>query len=323
MNVDRNNLGNTSEVAQHIAGRAIDSRRLLYFYHVAQSGSFSAAETALDIAQSALSRQIRRLEADLDTQLLERRGHGVELTATGLVLYEYAAEILDLMLTAVEEVDKAKHSPRGSISLAVSRPFSTTYVPDILSEFMSKHPLTQVIVNEASSGQVYELLTSGAVDLAVVLAQANSPKIVTTKLFDEELFLTGASDHPLLQHEVIDRDLLREVDLILPAAQFGTRSLIEGYVESGGFDVNSSLRFDSVTLMVDMIQRTEKCALLPKAACEAELRSGKLIARPLRPSLTRTLRIAHLRDEKRSNELVALRKTILDVVRHATPVDSR
>jgi LysR family nitrogen assimilation transcriptional regulator len=286
----------------------------LYFYHVAHGGSFTAAEASLDIAQSALSRQIRQLETDLGVTLLERRGHGVEPTATGRVLLKYATEVLDIMGTAVAEVNDSRLAPRDRLSLAASRPFSTTYIPDVLTRFSRDHPHIHVSVYEASSGQVYEMLTSGTVDLAVVLVQPNSPKISSVKLYDEDLLVTGRSDDPALEAPLIKRADLQSLNLMLPAAPFGTRGILDRYFEEGGFDIDPVLRFDSVSLMKEMIRRDFYCALLPEQACANELAGGEFVARPLRPALHRTLRLAQLRDRKQPNALGALRETLLSVV---------
>ena len=307
-----------SEVASSASGGLLDSRRLLYFFHVATGGSFTAAEATLDIAQSALSRQIRQLETDLGTKLLERRGHGVEPTATGQVLLKYTEKILDLMTEAVGEVNNSKRAPRDRVSLAASRPFSTNYIPDVLVRFGKEFPNIHVSVYEASSGQVYEMLTSGVVDLAVVLAQANSPKISSTKLVDEELLLTGRSDNPFLQRAYVKREDLPHVNLMLPAAPLGTRGILERYFEAGGLHLDPVLRFDSVSLIKEMIRRAGHCAFLPASACEAELAAGEFIARPLKPGLSRTLRLAHLKDRRQTDALHALREAIVGVVRDDT-----
>lgn len=304
----------SSDITAAAAGRVLDSRRLLYFYHVAHGGSFSAAEAALDIAQSALSRQIRQLETDLDTKLFERRGHGVEPTATGSVLLRYATEVLHLMSSAIDEVDRSKLAPRDRVSLAVSRPFSTTHVPTVLLRFVKELPHIHVSVYEASSGQVYELLSSGAVDVAVVLVEANSPKISTIKLMDEELLVIGRSDNPALVPPTIPRDHLPTMNLMLPAAPFGTRSILERYFSEGGLAIDPVLRFDSVSLMTEMIRQGGHCALLPASACDEELTSGEFVARPLKPRLRRTLHLAHLRNRKQTPALRALQDTIVAVV---------
>ncbi|UAL29952.1 LysR family transcriptional regulator [Nocardioides rotundus] len=308
------NARQPSEVAAIAASRVIDSRRLLYFVHVARSGSFTAAEAALDIAQSALSRQIRQLENDLGTKLLERRGHGVEPTATGHVLLQYASEVLELMGTALDEVSTSKLGARDRVSLAVSRPFSTTYVPDVLVRFNKKYPQIHVTVFEASSGQVYEMLTTGVVDTAVVLLQANSPKISTVKLFDESLMVIGRGDDPDLASPVIERSDLSRLKLMLPAAPFGTRAILERYFYDGGVSLDPTFRFDSVSLMAEMIRRNGYCAILPESACTSELESGEFVARPVNPGLHRTLRLAHMRDRKQPEALTALRETLVSVV---------
>src|SRR5258708_32915527 len=80
--------------AAGISQDLIDSKRLLYFFHVARMRSFSAAEAILGVAQPALSRQIQQLESELGVQLLVRNGRGVSLTQYGTILQEQAGTIL-------------------------------------------------------------------------------------------------------------------------------------------------------------------------------------------------------------------------------------
>ena len=80
----------------------LDSKRLFYFYHVARLGSLTTAETVLDVAQSAISRQLQQLEAELGEQLLERTGRGVKLTEAGELLFRQATSILGEMASTVE-----------------------------------------------------------------------------------------------------------------------------------------------------------------------------------------------------------------------------
>lgn len=303
-----------SRLTKFALSRILDSRRLLYFYQVAVGGSFTAAEMELDIAQPALSRQIKQLEIELGVKLLERRGHGVEPTATGRVLLEHAKELLAHMSKAIDEINLAKMEPRDRVSIAVSRPFSTNYMPEVISRFVTEHPSIHLSVYEASSGQVYEMLTTGAVDLAVVLIEANSSKLTTTKLFDEQLLVTGSSNHPELRGNYVKRADLPQLDLILPAAPFGTRFLLEHYFKAGGIDLDPALRSDSISLMKEVIRKTAHCALLPTDSCQAEIDSGEFVAIPLKPALKRTLRIAHKRDHKHPEPLVALRDRVIEVV---------
>src|ERR1700761_2797175 len=72
----------------------MEFRQLTYFCKVAQTGSFSSASAELAIAQPALSRQIRKLEEELDVLLFHRNGRGVRLTEAGRRLFERSSHIL-------------------------------------------------------------------------------------------------------------------------------------------------------------------------------------------------------------------------------------
>ncbi|GLZ50237.1 DNA-binding transcriptional regulator CynR [Actinomycetospora sp. NBRC 106375] len=306
-----------SEVTAAAAANLLDTRRMFYFFHVARTGSFTAAEANLDVAQSALSRQIRQLESDLDVQLLERRGHGVELTETGKVFYDACERILGEMSDAVSDVAKAREGPRTRLSIAASRPFSGTFLPGVINRFVERFPNVQLTTFEASSGQIHEMLSGGVVDLAVVLHRPRSPKIVGAKLLDEDLLLTGRAGNPAVEGAVIPRAQLLETPLMLPAAPLGTRGILEAYFSDGGFSIEPVLRFDSVSLMKEMIRTTSFCAILPAMACEQELASGEFVARPLRPALRRSVHLAHLRDRKQTSAMRAMHEEIIASVRTA------
>ena len=303
-----------SDIAAAAGSNLLDTRRLFYFLHVARAGSFTTAESQLDVAQSALSRQVRQLESDLDAKLLERKGHGVELTATGRVLFAYAEQIVGTMGDALDEVRRSKQAPRDRVVVAASRPFSTRFFPEVLLSYGQRYPHIHVTVHEASSGQVYEMLASGTVDLAVVLHQPNSPKVVGTKLLVEELFVVGRAGNPLLEGRFIPRGELASLDLMLPAAPLGTRGILERYFAEGGFTLDPQLRFDSVSLMKEMIRRDGYTAILPEMAFEAERDTGEFVALPLRPRLHRTLHLAHLRDRRQTDALEAFRRELLAAV---------
>lgn len=113
----------------------IDSRRLLYFFHVARTGSFTVAETILNVAQSAISRQIQLLESELDVQLLSRTGRGVALTPAGESLFEQATVILDEMSETMDRLRGLGRSPRGQVSVASFASVMSVIMPDVIRRF--------------------------------------------------------------------------------------------------------------------------------------------------------------------------------------------
>lgn len=305
----------SAEVTLRGMRKVIDSRRLLYFYHVAKAGRFTAAEAVLDVAQSAMSRQIQQLEADLDVQLLERTGHGVKLTASGQILFRNAEAILQSMSATVDELDAARHNSLGSISIGAPPSFTTTYMADIIATFAQAHPTVRLCAVEASTGGVFTLLASGQVDLAIVLQTANTSRLVLKELMKEPLEVMAAPDHPIASQKFVSRAQLKELELLLPASLYGSRAILGEYFAADDIPLRSKIEVDSLPLMHQLLKRMPTCSILPPSACEAELEAGTLISRPLRPALSRTLYIAHLRDHPASRIMNDLANSVTTAVR--------
>ena len=94
-------------------------KQLEFFVSVADLGSFSKAARALDIAQPALSRQVRALETDLHETLLLRNGRGVALTEAGQRLLVHGHKLLQQAAQVREEMGAQRGEPAGRIAIAL------------------------------------------------------------------------------------------------------------------------------------------------------------------------------------------------------------
>lgn len=299
-----------SDLANLATSRLIDSKRLLYFYHVARTGSFSAAETVLDVAQPAITRQVQQLESELGVQLLERHGRGVVPTQFGNILFRQAEAVLGEMSATFDEIKKAKNNPAGSISVAASASVMAKYMPEILNRFMTAYPDVQVTVIQAATGEVYDRLSSGEVDVAIVTQTPNSSKITKQKLVTEPMYLIVSQSHPLAREKTVTREQLGDVALVLPASEHGIRLIIEKYFEAAGIELNTHLRVDSVPLIQALVRQGRICTVLPEIACGTADDGTGLVMIPLKPSPTRTLWAASLGDRARSPFVKAMMQDI-------------
>lgn len=299
-----------------IASRAlIDTRRLFYFFHVAKMGSFSAAETLLDVAQSALSRQIQQLEIDLDAQLLDRTGRGVALTAVGEVLFKHAGNILDEMANALKAVEIAKTRPTGQISIAGSSIVMSRYMPEILRRFLKIYPDFQVTAIQASTGEVYQQLVDGHVDVAVILSIPNSSKLASRRLMTESMILVARKEHAIAAKSYVTPKDLTELELILPASRHGLREVIDLYCEQNGIKLSAQIQVDSVPLIKALVAETRSCAIMPQSSFHDEFDKNVFIAIPLRPTFTRTLYAASLSERAKLPHIVTLTKCIVAAIK--------
>lgn len=292
----------------------IDSRRLLYFYHVARTGSFTVAETVLNVAQSALSRQIQLLEGELDVQLLQRTGRGVSsLTPAGEILFEQAQCILNDMAVTMEQLRASRRSPAGQVSIASFASVMSVVMPDVVRRFVQAYPGVEITARQGSTGEVYDQLARGEVDVAVLSQPVASKRVVQHKLLVEPLYVVLSSKHALAGRPRLDREELQSLEFLLPASQHGLRQLIEQYVGIGS-ELKAPMRADSTPLMKALVRSGRYATIMPRLAFappeEAAPEDFALI--PLKPNLTRTLVVAALAQKADNPLIAALMKEVVN-----------
>lgn len=305
-----------SEVASRVLNDVIDSRRLFYFYHAARLGSYTVAEAYLDVAQPAITRQIQQLEADLKLQLLLRTGRGVTLTEGGKVLYAHAEAIFAEMASTRRDLDSTMRSPGSQVSIAASPSFMGTFMPEIVKRFIAMFPDVSLKVVEASTGQVYELLIDGKVDLAVVLYAPNSQRLMAQKLASEPLMLVTSPAHPIAAEPHVTAAQLTDLNLVLAASLHGSRTVIQEYCDRAGVKLVPKLEIDSLRLTTEILKDPTLCSILPESVCREAILSNRLTGIPFKPALARTLYLAHLRDRDLPVSARALAREIPEIVKH-------
>jgi DNA-binding transcriptional LysR family regulator len=305
-----------SGVAEGTAQHLIDSRRLFYFYHVARLGSLTTAEAYLDIAQSAISRQLQQLESDLGVQLLERTGRGVSLTEVGRVVFDKAKGILEEMSNTRTEIELSQRRPKGQISFAAPSMFVRGFMGRVVERFALRFPDVRLRVIEAATGQVAELVAASVVDLGIVVHAPNSPKVETEPLLVEHMELAVRASDPLARRKSIDRSELDGLPFIMPANPHGARLLIERYCAAGGIVLDNRIELDSMTLMKEAVARLPYYAVLAPGDC---LPDDDIVNVPLVPPLERVSYLARLRDRVEQPMLEPFLEEIRQAVKDLHP----
>jgi DNA-binding transcriptional LysR family regulator len=142
----------------------LDLLRTLTFAH--EQGSFRQAASMVGRTQSAVSLQMRRLEALAGVELFEKAGRNVQLTAGGLVLLEYAQRLLSLNDEAVQAVAGLK--VLGKIRIGMLQDFAETILPSALASFSRAHPGVELEVRVERSTDLLNALRRRGLDLAIL-----------------------------------------------------------------------------------------------------------------------------------------------------------
>ncbi len=118
----------------------MDWDKLRIFHAVAEAGSFTRAGEALNLSQSAVSRQIGALEESLRVLLFHRHARGLILTEQGELLYRTAHEVFAKVAMTEAQLAESKERPKGSLTVTSTVGFSTVWLTPRIAEFLDLYP---------------------------------------------------------------------------------------------------------------------------------------------------------------------------------------
>ena len=130
----------------------MDSKHLRSFLHIAELGSLSLASQRLGLSQPALSRQLKSLEAQAGTRLLERTGRGVELTEAGRILAEKSAVIIDELEQLSAELASLQGKVQGKLCIGFPPAVGSRIAGPVIEQFHRQYPDVQLRVVQVLSG---------------------------------------------------------------------------------------------------------------------------------------------------------------------------
>jgi len=149
----------------------LDTDQLRSFVAIVDAGSFTRAAERVNKTQSAVSMHIRRLEEQLGRALFIRQGRGVKLSEEGQQLIEYARQILEIEATALASI--SRRALAGRVRFGIPDDYADSFLPDIVTRFVRRHPLVEVSVICEGSMVLSERIGAREVDVAVVTSCAN------------------------------------------------------------------------------------------------------------------------------------------------------
>lgn len=279
-------------------GQAMEIRTLRHFLKVAELGSFSRAALDLRIAQPALSRQIRKLEEELDVQLLYRTGRGVSLTHAGEMLLGSGRRLVEEFDASVREVRASGRQMTGSAVIGLPPTVGRVLTIPLARRMKAQFPGVKLRIIEGFSGHLVEWLYSGRIDVGVLYAEPNAPVVVAEALVEEDLVLLGRPDllAGAIGGEARDAITMAEVaalPLVVPSAPHSLRARIDRTAAECGLALDITLEVDALFSMIEAVRQGLGFTILPGCAAQRDIDQGALAAlRITEPTMSQTLHVA-------------------------------
>lgn len=269
----------------------MDLRQIEYFVRVAELGSFTRASVVLDIAQPALSRQVRLLEVELHQNLLLRNGRGAIPTEAGQLLLEHGRGILHQVAHAREALARLRGAPAGRVAIGLPPSIAKLLTVPLTRAFRAQLPGAALAISEGLSVAMRESLGSGRLDIALLYNSPPAAAIETTPLLEEALFLvqrhagspaagnsqtaTGAhadgaqrkaAAHSRAPLPLLPLPELPRYPLIIPTRPNAIRMLVESELAALGLRPQIALEIDGVAAILDLVADGAGCAVLSHTA---------------------------------------------------------
>ena len=251
--------------------------QLKYFVAVAEYRSFTKAAIQYYLSQTAITQQVRALEATLGVQLLDRNSRPVSLTPAGSVFFKEAKAILMRMETAISRTRDASTGLVGSIRIGYTKGYERSDLSDRLRIFHENFPAILFTCFRCDTDMLAAGLLNGEYDLIFTWDSTNlcQETQVESRLVEQaRLVVALYSSHPFAQYTSLRReDLKNEIILYMTPSStgnsFGDAHFMQLY-QKAGYQPNILLRSNDVESILMMVAAEEGISILP-AYCTNKL----------------------------------------------------
>lgn len=251
---------------------------LRIFCDLAELRSFSKTAEKHFISQSAVSQQLAQLELAHKCQLLDRQKRPLELTASGQLFYNACKDILERYEQLKSELNALQKSSTTRINVAAIYSIGMHTLPDYIKKFMVKYPDVNVHIEYLSSGQIYELVLSGEVDIGLVAVPKRDKRLEVYDFEEEPLVLVCSPKHPMANEAQIDIHKIQFERFIAFEKDVPTRGWIDGILQRYSIFVRPVMEFDNIETVKRAVEINLGISILPRTAIEQEVRSKTIKA---------------------------------------------
>ena len=253
--------------------------QLQSFIAAVENDTFFDAAEAMHISQSALSKQVQKLEKELNVQLLERSHRTTVPTAAGQLVFQHAKAIAKQHQTMLAQLEELRAEDRIKIgALPILSQYSLT---EQLQAFIIRYPEIQIDIDEVEEDALVEGLEKGRYDFIIARESMVKTELVFTEIAKDELVVILPEEHILAKQEQIDIETLAEFPLFLMNPYTAVYHLCKVLFEENA--VNPRIvRTGRVESILSAVSVQRSLSLLPYRSFQVFQHNG-LTARPLKP----------------------------------------
>lgn len=273
---------------------SINESRIAYLYEAIRCGGVRAAADFLNLAPSAVSRQIALLEEELAVALIERHKRGVQPTEAGNMLIEYFRQQRSHRQDLLAKLQELQGLRLGSISVVMGEGFVSSMVGGPVKEFSARYPGIAVTLDTCSTNDVLRKVAEDEAEIGIAFNPAQDARVVSRAQLHAPVQAIVGPQFPLSgTARAVTLQELSEYSIALMHEAYGMRQLVEAAMMLDRVRLMPVVTTNSLAVLKRLVSSGQAYTLLSPISVAAELELGELATITVENALLRNSE-AHL-----------------------------
>ncbi|MDR7002550.1 LysR family transcriptional regulator [Neobacillus niacini] len=277
----------------------MELRQIQYFIEVAKREHVTEAAQNLNVAQSAISRQIVNLESELGVDLFFREGRSVRLTPIGKIFLDHMEQAVKVIENGLREVEEYLDPEHGVIRIGFPSSLAAHTLPTAISAFRERYPQVKFHLRQGSYHSLISGVIKGDFDMALI---GPVPKLETkvqgSILFMDSIVALLPNDHHLAKQRTLKLSQLREEPFILFPQGFILHEIIVNACKQLGFEPKVSFEGEDIDAIKGLVAAGLGVTMIPEITLVDSLPRGTVKIPVIEPTVTRTVGVIIPRDRE-------------------------
>ncbi|TMV48907.1 LysR family transcriptional regulator [Paenibacillus mesophilus] len=268
----------------------MELRQIQYFIEVAKLEHVTEASYVLHVAQSAVSRQIFKLEAELGVDLFIRDGRKVRLTPIGKLFLGHMEQAMKVIEKAQQEIGEFLDPQKGTVRIGFPSSLASHVLPMAISAFREQYPQVQFQLQHGSYRELIDLVSKGTLNLSLIGPVPKGGKQINgDTLFLERIVALLPANHPLADQPSLKLSQLRNDMFVLFPEGYILRELVINACAAQGFEPQISFEGDDIDAIKGLVAAGLGITLLPEIALNDSIPRSTVRIHFQDPQVTRTV----------------------------------
>lgn len=284
----------------------MELRHLRYFVAVAEALSFTRAAQTLRTAQPSLSQQIRDLEYEIGTPLLNRDKRNVSLTPAGKVFLDEAKLVLAQAERAKLLARRAGEDTGQTFTIGFVPAAEIKIFPQALTVLRAQFPATRFVLQSLTTFEQHEALSSGAIDIGFLRPPVDDPHIDSMVILRESLVVLLPADHPACWSSEVSLSAIAETPFLRIASRHAGNlgQVIDDLAKREGVALNAVQDVENVLTLLTLVSLGVGFSIMPDYVAQLSFRN--IVTRPLTGPTVKAELMAAWRRDNTKPEVAAL-----------------